>query len=168
VRRFNGPNFLQVYGNHDSLLKHEGVPAIQRIRVGTFTLEVRHGHRFRGLDLMLEPLKYPIKWMAGRDQRRSSGRLGAALYGINDFLTQPSGPEQVSTTTKSALGHLECSDEINVLVCGHDHNISIHETSSGIYANSGTCGYGRLDWLSIDMAQGTVRAMSGHQKSTSS
>ena len=162
VERLDQPHVIKVHGNHDTLLADEGVPAVQRLDIAGFRIEMRHGHRFFRLDDLLAPLKYPIKWAAAWDQRQGLGLVGNTLYRINDLLTQ-SAPQSArpTATTRGALAHLRASRGLDLLICGHDHRPMVAHTPHGIYANSGTCGYGRMDWLSIDPALGRVEIKDG-------
>ncbi len=160
VDRLARTRCLQVHGNHDALLEEEGVPATLHLDVDGLRITLQHGHRFNPLGDAIEPIKRPVKWIAARDQRKG-GRLGDLLYRVNDLLTQ-SPPERgrPSATQRGAIEALRRSST-DILICGHDHTPAIVQTPFGIYANSGTCGYGRLDWLSVDTRERAVTLRSG-------
>lgn len=150
--RLDQPHVLWVHGNHDALIAQEGVPTERRLAPDGWRILLRHGHRF-GLQPWVEPFKPPVKWVAGRSQRRG-GWLGDALYRANDLLTQAPAEDarraRPSATTRGAHRLLKQDDSVDVLICGHDHIPRVDHTPHGVYANSGTCGYGRLDYLSLN------------------
>lgn len=161
VERLQQPHCRWIHGNHDTLLAEDGVPSSRRMHFDGLTLELHHGHLFGRISPMLEPIKYPIKWIAGRSQRKG-GRLGDLLYKINDTLSEaPDDPNRHSSTGRGALKRLKANPELDLVICGHDHIPRVDVTPKGTYANSGTCGYGRMDWLSIDTASKSVTIHNG-------
>lgn len=150
-----------LYGNHDRLLAEEGVPESLTYHAGERRLLVLHGHQFYPAADLYEQVKYPVKWFAGRLEASGglAARVGASLYAINDQLSTPSsGP---SVTGRGALALLERRDDVHLIVCGHEHVPERFATAHGIYVNSGTCGFDRLDWVLVDLDRGTATIRSG-------
>jgi UDP-2,3-diacylglucosamine pyrophosphatase LpxH len=150
-----------IVGNHDLILAERGVPEVLTIEAAGRRLVVIHGHQFYPASRTFEAVKYPVKWLAGRARARgAAGRaLESTLHGINDWMATPSsGP---TVTGSGALRLLRREPNVDFVVCGHEHTSERVVSQWGVYANSGTCGFGRFDWVLVDLAVGRVEIRSG-------
>lgn len=160
VQRLRAPHVHWIWGNNDALLAREGIPEQWTLDADGARLVLLHGHQFAPLHQAFEALKYPIKALASWDLRSNGGRAGRVLYRINDALTQPAeGSPRPSAAQRGAVALLQARPDVDIVVCGHDHRPQVTRTPWGIYANSGSCAYGRMDWLSVDMARRQVTAL---------
>ncbi len=151
---------LWLYGNHDRLLAPQGVPESVTIEACGRRLTVMHGHQFYPLPAVYERVKYPVKWFASRLQASAhTAQLGHLLHAVNDRLSTPAvGP---TVTGRGALGWLRDHPDTDFLVCGHEHVTERVDTPHGTYLNSGTCGFDRLDWVVVDLKEGTAEIRDG-------
>jgi predicted phosphodiesterase len=163
VARLEGAKFHWIHGNHDILTRERGVPEAWSLDADGVRVVAMHGHRFHPLYPWHEALKYPVKALASWGLRGPARPLGEALFAWNERVSQPSeGSDEPSQTTLGARAWLAAHPEVDLLVCGHDHKPQVERQASGQrYANSGTCAYGRLDWLSVDTARRAVEVRSG-------
>jgi len=160
LARLKHPRVRWVFGNHDQYLEREGVPEVQRLESDGTRLMLMHGHQFGATGRWLRLLKYTVKWIAAWDQRAGLGALGGLLYKLNTFASNPV-PGAQEPQTRRALKALKSMSDVDILICGHSHNPLVIETGAGIYANSGACSFGRLDWLSVDMKTREVMVCRG-------
>lgn len=150
-----------VVGNHDRLLGESGTPELLTIEAAGRRLTVLHGHQFYPASAALEQIKYPVKWLAGRLEARgrAAASLGRLLHTVNDTVSTPHTGHSV--TGRGALRWLRRHPGVDFVVCGHEHVTERVASPWGTYANSGTCGFGRLDWVLVDMDRGAVDIHSG-------
>ncbi|MEL6182022.1 MAG: metallophosphoesterase family protein [Myxococcota bacterium] len=151
VERLERLCLAQVYGNNDHQLAREGFPEVAVLQAAGTRLVMMHGHQFEPAAAWLMDLKATVKWVAAWNQRHGMPALGDALYRANSAVSR-NRPTRLDPLTRQALAYLAQHPEVHILVCGHSHYPRVEKTAWGIYANAGACSFGRLDWLSIDLA----------------
>ena len=155
VAYLQSPKFDWIAGNHDRAIAEAGVPLERKVCVDGCVLLFTHGDTFDRIEKLAPGLSALVNWTnawvnrwTGRDADDGLYRLEAWLLGLRE---DPHA-DRFQRSAIRAARHAEA----NVIVVGHTHMGGVWAHANTVYANSGTCSLGRLEWLSIDTSAKTV------------
>lgn len=159
LRRLQGTKYNWLSGNHDPSIAELGIPQHRLMHIDGSVLLFEHGHQFDRIEKLAPGLSPLVNWYnawmnrwTGRDADEGLYELEAWLLGLRD---DPNADHFQRKAMKAAL-----FDEADVIVVGHTHKGGVWKHPEAIYANSGTCSLGRLEWLTIDTE---IQSISFHQ-----
>ncbi len=156
ARRFDGPGYHYVHGNHDEVAHSElGAPSSVVLEDHGMRLCFTHGHPF-------DPVADRAQWLADIGTYATGSLRRAGLVGLarwfehrdvaikHDRFGGAAGPYARGAATVADR------EAAAVVVLGHTHAAELHSTATAVYANCGTCSDGRRECVSIDTARGTI------------
>ena len=159
TRRLEQPHYTLVHGNHDAILRQEGVPTeIWMGREDPFPTLLIHGDSFDPVIQRAPGVSGLATWASGRI--RSAGLRPIAQW-LEDRdieikgqrLQTPGGPY-----VRGARERMRREGARRV-VMGHTHIPWCHTVAEGIILNSGTCCRGKRMFASVDTITGESRSV---------
>jgi len=154
LERLERPDYTLVHGNHDAVLRTEGVPTeIWLGRTDPFPALLLHGDSFDPVIQKAPGVSGAATWASGRIRRAGLRPLAEWLEDRDiqvkgKRLQTPGGPY-----VRGARGRMQ-RDGARLVVMGHTHIPWRYETSEGTILNSGTCSRGQKMYASLDTLTG--------------
>ncbi len=161
ARRFTGPQYSYVHGNHDIVAGLLGVPDELQFEADGVRLLFTHGHQNDGLIQRRQWLSELGVWLGGWIRRVGLD----AFYRLCAKIDQARGGLSLDGTLcefqRWAVGEA-ARREFDVVVTGHTHHAARTEHGSRLFLNSGSCSEGQLSFLSIDTRRGDYAVNLGY------
>jgi predicted phosphodiesterase len=161
ARRWSGPKYLYVFGNHDAIARAElRAPEHACLEDHGVRILFIHGHQFDPVAVRA-PLAADVgTWFTGRLRaiglRPAAAWLEARDIAIKDRRFRgPQGP-YARGAARLARDH-----EARVVVMGHTHCARIDALAESLVVNTGSCSGGRSSWVSLDTATRRLRIHGG-------
>ncbi len=153
ARRFEGPAYRYVHGNHDLVAAEAGAPEAHTVTADGVRLLFTHGHQN---DFIVQNARLVSElgvWLGAWIRRfglDSVYRLARTLDGRRGGATvdaKTCGFQRWAMT-------LAASGGADVVVTGHTHMPTSAEHGARLFMNSGSCADGKFSFLSLDTARG--------------
>ncbi len=160
-RRFQGPRYVYLHGNHDQVAAELGARESLRLDADGFAVYFTHGHQFDPVLLSAYPLARASTWWSGR--LRTIGLRGVAEWFEHHDVSikyqrfrGPDGPYA------RAARRLLRTHAVDAVVLAHTHIPERLELAEGIMVNPGSC-MRQLSYVAIDTAARSVEIV--HEQS---
>ncbi len=156
ARRFDGPQYRYIHGNHDLVAGWMGTPGHWDVDVDGIRLHFTHGHDH---DLLIRRARWLSEFGVcfGAWLRRAGL---AAFYRtfeqMDRWATSSATDPDRCTFQRWAFDRAE-KRQADVIVTGHTHVPVRSERNSQLFLNSGTCSYGKTTFLAMDTKAGDYR-----------
>ncbi|MEN9580757.1 MAG: hypothetical protein RJA70_3766 [Pseudomonadota bacterium] len=159
AKRFAGPRYQYVHGNHDIITAWDGVPDHYELNVDGLRLHFTHGHMY---DLLIRR----ARWLSelGVCFGAWLRRVGwGPLYRFFEVLDQMATAADVDPKSCAfqgwALAYAKRM-QADIIITGHTHVATRSEHTNQLFLNSGTCSYGRYSFLALDTKRGDYQVCS--------
>ena len=154
ARRFEGPRYTYIHGNHDLVAgAAEGVPEELVLTHGTTRMLFTHGHHH---DVLIRNARWLSElgvWLGGWLLRAGMRSLHRLFDAIDLARSGVAGAPEHCTFQRWARS-LAKTRSADVVVTGHTHVPLRTEHRDALFLNSGSCADGRFSFLSLDPARG--------------
>jgi predicted phosphodiesterase len=153
ARRFAGPRYCYVHGNHDIVTAVRGAPESLCIEADGVRLLFTHGHQN---DFVVRNVRWLSElgvWFGGWVRRFGLGSMYQLLRRL-DSLRAGATLDAASCTFQSWAVRLARRTSADVIVTGHTHMATRAEHGDRLFLNSGSCALGAFSFLSIDTRAG--------------
>lgn len=161
AKRFRGPQYSYVHGNHDIVAGLLGVPDELQFEADSVRLLFTHGHQNDNLIQRRQWLSELGVWLGGWIRRVGLN----AFYRLCAKIDEARGGLSLDGTLcefqRWAVGEA-ARREFDVVVTGHTHHAARTEHGSRLFLNSGSCSEGQLSFLSIDTRRGDYAVNYGY------
>lgn len=153
AKRFEGPAYSYVHGNHDIVALAQGVPEELALEADGVRLLFTHGHQN---DFVVRHARWLSElgvWFGGWVRRFGLGPLYRVL-GKLDGLRGGASLDARSCSFQRwavAVARLRSAD---VVVTGHTHLATRAEHGDRLFLNSGSCAQGAISFSAIDTRSG--------------
>ncbi len=154
ARRFEGPRYTYLHGNHDWIAATAKVPEELVLRDGSTRILLTHGHQH---DLLLRHARGLAElgvWCGGWMRRLGLSPLYRLAARMDELWTRAACVDRASRFQRWALatGRLRGAD---IVVTGHTHVSARTEYAGQLFLNSGSCCQGRFGHLALDTRRGS-------------
>jgi predicted phosphodiesterase len=154
VRRFTGPQYTYVHGNHDLIAGRVlGAPEEVVLEADGVRVLFTHGHRHDWVIRHARWLSESAVWAGGWLRRVGLSRMFHALDAIEERLRGAAIDPTACTFQRWALAQAE-RVSAEVVITGHTHHAMRVEHGARLFLNSGSCAQGQFSFLSVDTVSG--------------
>lgn len=161
AKRFEGPKYHYVHGNHDIVAGALGVPDEFTIQADGVRLLFTHGHQNDDLIQRRRWLTDLGVWLGGWIRRVGLDAFYRLCAHIDELRGGLSEDGALCKFQRWAVGEAE-RREFDVVITGHTHVAAKTEHGSRLFLNSGSCSEGQLSFLSMDTRRGEYAVNVGY------
>jgi predicted phosphodiesterase len=152
ARRFSGPKYDYVHGNHDIVAATQGAPEELTLEADGVRLLFTHGHQNDPIVRSARWLSEMGVWLGGWIRRLGSTplyQLGRRLDSMRSGNAHEAGRQFQSWAV--SVAKLRNAD---VVVTGHTHVAARAEHGDRLFLNCGSCAEGHVSFSSLDTRTG--------------
>jgi UDP-2,3-diacylglucosamine pyrophosphatase LpxH len=160
ARRFTGPKYSYVHGNHDLIAgSRDRVPAKLLLRTDGASVLFTHGHHH---DLLIRKARWLSElgvWVGAWLLRLRLSPLYRLFNAVDMSRSAAAQDDACGSFQRWAVG-LARAHETDIVVTGHTHLPSRSEVGDRIFLNSGSCADGRFSFAALDTRTGRYQVES--------
>ena len=151
ARRFEGPMYSYVHGNHDLAARARGAPEELSFQADGVRLLMTHGHQNDVVVSHARLLSELGVWVGGWIRRCGFSALYQLLRRV-DGMRGGASLDAASCSFQRWAVDVARLRSADVVVTGHTHIATRAEHGDRLFLNSGSCAQGNISFLSIDTA----------------
>lgn len=162
ARRFEGPRYHYVHGNHDIVAgSSEEAPEELVLESDGVRVLLTHGHQHDALIRHFRRWTELNVWIGGWIRRFGFEAVHQFLSRMDERRLRTKGHPQECSFQRWAVRRAR-RRKADVVVTGHTHQLTRGEHGDRVFLNSGSCAEGKLAFAAIDTKRGEYSVHRGY------